>query len=335
MQQRCHLFCCVSWSQLDTCREDAVCVQVFDAWLCSVMCQDHKRTCTEKVLFVCKFIMFCSVLWCARITCRLRMEKIPLVLKCFMCGCVMLCVGIPCRSRMEKIPLGFKCSMRGCVPLCVRITSRWRMEKISLVFKCLMHDCVSLHVRITGRWRMEKIPLVFKRLMLGCVPLCARITSGHMRRRPHLCARCAARGSRAAATCTAMSSTDTRRRRNTAVTGVTAPLKPGNQQQSFELAQPHPHSHHHPHPHLHPHHLWHLHHRSPHCDQQQHWFCEQIRTRGVGCWYYEIGDIDGIFKDTNNDDLDSNNGSDSSYDNDWSKGLALTLLSQSLQGMAG
>ena len=55
----------------------------------------------------------------------------------------------------------------------------------------------------------------------------------------------------------------------------------------------------------------------------------------MGCWYYEIGDIDGIFKDTNNDDLDSNNGSDSNYDNDWSKGLALTLLFQSLQGMAG
>ena len=128
---------------------------------------------------------------------------------------------------------------------------------------------------------MEKIPLVFKCLMLGCAPLCARITSGHMQRRPHLCARCAARGSRAAATCTAMSSTDTRRRRNTAVTGVTAPLKPGNQQQSFELAQPHLHSHHHHHHHRHPH-LHHQCHHSPHCDQQQHWFCERIRTRDVG-----------------------------------------------------
>ena len=311
LQRRCRLcssvwclvvFCYVPGSQEKVHREGAICMQVHNVLFCFVVCQDHVQIAYgEDTPWVQLFHA-----WLCSVACQNYKQIV--------CGEDTPCVQV---------------FMFGCVPFCVRIASRWRMEKIPLVFKCLMHDCVSLHVRITGRWRMEKIPLVFKCLMLGCVPLCARITSGHMRRRPHLCARCAARGSRAAATCTAMSSTDTRMRRNTAVTGVTAPLKPGNQQQSCELAQPHPH------PHLHPHHLWHLHHRSPHCDQQQHWFCEQIRTRGVGCWYYEIGDIDGIFKDTNNDDLDSNNGSDSNYDNDWSKGLALTLLSQSLQGMAG
>ena len=34
--------------------EDTPCVQVFDAWLCSVMCQDHKRTHAEKTPFVCE-----------------------------------------------------------------------------------------------------------------------------------------------------------------------------------------------------------------------------------------------------------------------------------------